>query len=114
VPMYDLMGKDATMFHHEQGDDPSGTGGQFRPGAGLVRQHVGHRQPQPPMTARTLRQIIGGTRHLLLDFDGPICSVYAPHHGIVSRLRVGPGCEDVLLMRCSGLVSHAQEEDVRV
>ena len=22
VPMYDLMGKDATMFHHEQGDDP--------------------------------------------------------------------------------------------
>jgi Ser/Thr protein kinase RdoA (MazF antagonist) len=34
--------------------------------------------------------------------------------GIVSRLRVGPGCEDVLLMRCSGLVSHAQEEDVRV
>jgi hypothetical protein len=77
VPMYDLMGKDATMFHHEQGDDSSGTGGQFRPGAGLVRQHVGHRQPQPPMTARTLRQIIGGTRHLLLDFDGPICSVYA-------------------------------------
>ena len=29
VPMYDLMGQDATMFHHEQGDDPSGTGGQF-------------------------------------------------------------------------------------
>ena len=29
------------------------------------------------MTTRTLRQIIGGTRHLLLDFDGPICSVYA-------------------------------------
>jgi hypothetical protein len=27
--MYDLMGKDATMFHHEHGDDPSGTGGQF-------------------------------------------------------------------------------------
>lgn len=29
VPMYDLMGKDATMFHHDQGDDPSATGGQF-------------------------------------------------------------------------------------
>jgi hypothetical protein len=29
VPMYDLMGKDATMFHHEQGDDPSAIGGQF-------------------------------------------------------------------------------------
>jgi hypothetical protein len=29
VPMYDLMGKDATMFHHEQGDDPSSVGGQF-------------------------------------------------------------------------------------
>ena len=29
------------------------------------------------MTARTLRQIIGGTRHLLLDFDGPVCDIFA-------------------------------------
>jgi DNA-binding transcriptional regulator YhcF (GntR family) len=29
VPMYDLMGKDATLFHHEQGDDPDSIGGQF-------------------------------------------------------------------------------------
>ena len=29
VPMYDLMGKDATMFHHEQGGDPTSIGGQF-------------------------------------------------------------------------------------
>jgi len=29
VPMYDLMGKDATMFHHEEADDPSSVGGQF-------------------------------------------------------------------------------------
>ncbi len=29
VPMYDLMGKDATMFHHEEADDPSSAGGQF-------------------------------------------------------------------------------------
>jgi hypothetical protein len=28
VPMYDLMGKDATMFHHE-GGDPESIGGQF-------------------------------------------------------------------------------------
>ena len=29
VPMYDLMGKDATMFHYEQGDDPSSIGAQY-------------------------------------------------------------------------------------
>lgn len=29
VPMYDLMGKDATMFHYEQGDDPTSFGGQY-------------------------------------------------------------------------------------
>jgi hypothetical protein len=29
VPMYDLMGKDVTMFHHEQADDPSSIEGQF-------------------------------------------------------------------------------------
>jgi DNA-binding transcriptional regulator YhcF (GntR family) len=28
VPMYDLMGKDATMFHYEQGSDPDSIGGQ--------------------------------------------------------------------------------------
>ena len=27
--MYDLMGKDATMFHYEQGDDPDSIGGQY-------------------------------------------------------------------------------------
>ncbi len=26
---------------------------------------------------RTLRQILRGIRHLLLDFDGPICSIFA-------------------------------------
>ncbi|MGO9298125.1 MAG: GntR family transcriptional regulator [Streptosporangiaceae bacterium] len=29
VPVFDLMGKDATMFHHEAGDEPDGIGGQF-------------------------------------------------------------------------------------
>jgi DNA-binding transcriptional regulator YhcF (GntR family) len=29
VPMYDLMGKDATMFHYEQGADPDSIGGQY-------------------------------------------------------------------------------------
>jgi hypothetical protein len=27
--MYDLMGKDATMFHYETGDDPGSIGGQY-------------------------------------------------------------------------------------
>jgi DNA-binding transcriptional regulator YhcF (GntR family) len=29
VPIYDLMGKDVTLFHYEKGDDPSDIGGQF-------------------------------------------------------------------------------------
>ena len=29
VPMFDLMGKDVTLFHYEKGDDPTGIGGQF-------------------------------------------------------------------------------------
>ena len=29
------------------------------------------------MTAWTIEQIIQGTRHLLLDFDGPVCSILA-------------------------------------
>jgi hypothetical protein len=29
VPIYDLVGKEATMFHHTAGDDPDSTGGQY-------------------------------------------------------------------------------------
>lgn len=29
VPMYDLMGKDATLFHYERTDEPSSIGGQY-------------------------------------------------------------------------------------
>ena len=29
VPMFDLMGKDVTLFHYEKGDDPTGIGAQF-------------------------------------------------------------------------------------
>lgn len=29
VPMFDLMGKDVTLFHYERGDDPAGLGPQF-------------------------------------------------------------------------------------
>jgi hypothetical protein len=29
VPMYDLMGKDVTLFHYEKGDDPAGIGAQY-------------------------------------------------------------------------------------
>ena len=41
------------------------------------------------MRTRSLRQIISGTRHLLLDFDGPICSIFAetPAPAVAARLR---------------------------
>jgi HAD superfamily hydrolase (TIGR01509 family) len=41
------------------------------------------------MTDPTLRQIISTTRHLLLDFDGPICAVFAgtPASEVAGQLR---------------------------
>jgi phosphoglycolate phosphatase len=43
----------------------------------------------PAADSSDLGAIISGTRHLLLDFDGPICSVFAglPAHIIADRLR---------------------------
>jgi hypothetical protein len=29
------------------------------------------------VTGRTIEEIVAGARHLLLDFDGPVCSVFA-------------------------------------
>jgi beta-phosphoglucomutase-like phosphatase (HAD superfamily) len=49
-----------------------------------------HRQPRPAVTTgRSVPQIISGTRHLLLDFDGPICSIYAgtPAAAVAGQLR---------------------------
>jgi hypothetical protein len=59
------------------------------------------------MTTRTLRQIIGGTRHLLLDFDGPICSVYAgtPAPGVAKQLR------DALTVAGFTLPAGIEDED---
>jgi hypothetical protein len=41
------------------------------------------------MTGTELRQIIASTRHLLLDFDGPVCSVFAgtPAPHVAKQLR---------------------------
>ena len=78
VPMYDLMGKDATMFHYEQGDDPTRSAASSSP-----RPRPGSTACGPPSAATAandrppLQQILSGARHLLLDFDGPVCSVFA-------------------------------------
>lgn len=41
------------------------------------------------MTGRPLQQILSGARHLFLDFDGPVCSVYAgtPASTVADQLR---------------------------
>ena len=47
----------------------------------MVRHHVAHgRAPTvttPAQSGAPLHRIVSRTRHLLLDFDGPICSVFA-------------------------------------
>ena len=41
------------------------------------------------MTGTSLRQIIAATRYLLLDFDGPVCAVFAgtPASHVAGQLR---------------------------
>lgn len=82
--IYDLRGKDAMLFHHSANDDDTSTGSPVRrPGPHLVRQHVEHRihgvRPvTPPIDdVDAVRRILSTTEALLLDFDGPICSVFA-------------------------------------
>ena len=92
--MYDLMGKDATMFHYEHGDDPDSIGGQYVAQAQAwfdsMWATVSRDQPsKPDDRPRSIEQIIRRTRHLLLDFDGPVCSVFAgiPAPGVAEQLR---------------------------
>ena len=58
------------------------------------------------MTSRSLRQIISGTRHLLLDFDGPVCSIFAgtPAPDVARRLR------EALQVMDYRLPGHAQAD----
>ena len=59
----------------------------------LVHHHAEHHELRVPrMTTpdeTTLDQVIARTRHLLLDFDGPICDIFAglPDHTVADRLR---------------------------
>src|SRR5690349_5648392 len=88
------MGKDAVVFHHsvhsgQPADRPTSRGTR------LVQRHVGQHQlrvpcmTSPAANSSDLDAIVSATRHLLLDFDGPICSVFAglPAHIIADRLR---------------------------
>lgn len=43
----------------------------------MVREHVDHRRPAQPAT--DLRDAVANARVVLLDFDGPICSIFAGH-----------------------------------
>jgi phosphoglycolate phosphatase-like HAD superfamily hydrolase len=49
-------------------------------GADVVRQHVDHGQPSHRvMTADSAASLVSQARYLLIDFDGPICAVFAGH-----------------------------------
>jgi HAD superfamily hydrolase (TIGR01549 family) len=79
--MYDLMGKDAVLFQYAA-EDPESTDAQHvSQGAALVRLRlVNHRLRVASTTtagAGTLADVLAGVRAILLDFDGPVCNVYA-------------------------------------
>ena len=80
--IYDLMGKDATLFHHTTNDDSASAGSLY------VEQMAGwfdtiwtHRRQAGDSVTRSdgdeLATLLARTRHLLLDFDGPVCAVFA-------------------------------------
>lgn len=55
----------------------------------MVQQPVVHRgKAAGIVTARRLATILATTRYLLLDFDGPICAVFAGHKNNVAAARV--------------------------
>jgi beta-phosphoglucomutase-like phosphatase (HAD superfamily) len=59
------------------------------------------------MSGASLGQIIAGTRHLLLDFDGPVCSVFAgtPASTVAQQLR------DSLTAAGFNVPGEAQDQD---
>ncbi len=79
VPMYDLMGKDVTLFHYETGDDPTGVGAQYVAQAQGWFDSMWHRQPPTsrddhrPDPGDSIEEIVRRSAHVLLDFDGPVC-----------------------------------------
>jgi HAD superfamily hydrolase (TIGR01509 family) len=58
----------------------------------------------PPVELRT---IIGRTRHLLLDFDGPICNLFAG----LPALSVATGLQELLRSDATPLPDHVASED---
>ena len=54
---------------------------------------------KPPPDRRSLRDIITATRYLLLDFDGPICDIYAgvPDITVADHLRKLIAAQDVAI-----------------
>jgi HAD superfamily hydrolase (TIGR01509 family) len=96
APMYDLMGKDATMFHHERGDDHASIGGQYVDQAqawsdGMWATVSTQRRPTRRMTSphRELAQLASQTRHVLIGFGGPVCDIFTgmPDHVLADKLR---------------------------
>lgn len=55
----------------------------------MVRLHVEHDRSRVPAVTRTLADVLAGTGPLLLDFDGPICAVFAtvPSAEVAAQLR---------------------------
>ena len=88
-----LMGKDAILFHHSTTPPPRQRRRHVyrlpirRPGPHLVREPVEHRRPGLP--AMTPAELLEQADALLLDFGGPVCSVFAgiPAATVADQLR---------------------------
>ena len=76
------MGKDATLFHHATSDDDTSTGSQYVEQMQTWFETIWTTVAEPvdavtAPTATDLATLLPRTRYLLLDFDGPICAIFA-------------------------------------
>ena len=74
------MGKDIPLFHHAVTDDDEAAGTQFVEASRTwFDSRVEHHLPRVPAVndRDRLAELLAGTGPLLLDFDGPVCSVFA-------------------------------------
>ncbi len=74
LPMWDLVGKDAALFHYTRGDDETMGGLFIEQAQGWFDSMWNHLGQSAPAVSETLQQLMARVRCVLLDFDGPVCS----------------------------------------
>ncbi|MEU8938860.1 HAD hydrolase-like protein [Streptomyces goshikiensis] len=90
IEIYDLVGKDTTLFHHSINDGESSSG-HSRPDKPACASTASGRPSEGTSTLTHDDQLSGVLEHarvVFFDFDGPVCDVFArlPACGVAKQL----------------------------